>query len=499
MNSSKKIFDGLIWTYIKTILSSVYGFISVPILLVYFGRDEYGLISLALSLNVYLQLMDMGFSGTTVRYFSNWLAKKDYKKVKYLFSTTLFFLTVIGLANAVILLILSYFCQHLFSLTNYQTQIMRELIYILSLNAVISWLTSVFDQLIRANECVMWLQKRALIPILCQFLILFVTVFFKLSISSYFFLITFSYVLIIPVTLKKVRAILPEVSFIPKFNGPIFREIIVYSLSVFSFSIFQSSMLNLRPVILGIQSDLGDVTDYKILNGITSIVLMVSGCFFGVLLPSSSKVVAEKNIEAQNMLAYQGTKYITILLSFFIFGGITIGAHLLELYVGSSYVHLTIWLSIWLFSLFIQHNQAISTLIFSHTNLKPIAYMSAFSAIVGLIACWYLTPILGLGGVVIGYLLYVICQLLFYYLYYWRKYLGINSRKVFISSFLPPVILGGFVCLFIQILFQNLNYNAWICFFVKGIFYAVTFVCLAYFFILNKVDKSFFRNLIIRK
>ena len=58
------------------VLSAVYGFISVPILLDYFGKGEYGLIGLATSVNLYVQLMDLGMSSTNVRFFSVALAKK---------------------------------------------------------------------------------------------------------------------------------------------------------------------------------------------------------------------------------------------------------------------------------------------------------------------------------------------------------------------------------------------------------------------------------------
>ena len=497
--SSKKIFDALIWTYLRTIISVIYGFISVPLLLEYFGKEEYGLITLATSLNVYLQLMDIGFSGTTVRYFANWLAKKEYKKVNDLFTTTLSFLGFVGILNAIILIIFSFFSQTLFSLNNEQDQILKQLIYILSANAIISWFTSVFDQLIRSSENIMWLQKRALFPVLCQILILYSTIHFKLSLSLYFFLLTFSYLLILPLTVYKLRTILPQISFIPKFKIAIFKEIIGYSISIFSFGIFQFSMLNLRPIILGIQTNVGTVTDYKILDGITGMVLAISGCFFSVILPSSSKVVAENNVKAQNKITYQGTLYITLLLSLLIFGGITIGGELLDLYVGESYHYLYIWLCIWLISLFIQHNQAISTLVFAHTEVKPIAVMSAISTVIGLSSCWFLTQILGLGGIVLGYLLYGICQTLFYYCYYWPKYLHIDSLRVFYKSFLPPILLGGFSFLLVSQVFSCFSLDIVYMFFLKGSIFVCIYILLAFYFILESTDRQFFLNLITKK
>ncbi len=74
-SSSKKIGKGLIWTVAYNIISALYGFISVPLLISHYGKDEYGLIGLALSINVFMQLMDLGFNNTNIRFYSIWLNK----------------------------------------------------------------------------------------------------------------------------------------------------------------------------------------------------------------------------------------------------------------------------------------------------------------------------------------------------------------------------------------------------------------------------------------
>lgn len=78
MGSSKKIASGIAWTSFVNVVNGVYGFISVPLLIAYFGKSNYGLIGLAMSVNVYLRLMDLGFNSTNVMFFSNWLAKNNY-------------------------------------------------------------------------------------------------------------------------------------------------------------------------------------------------------------------------------------------------------------------------------------------------------------------------------------------------------------------------------------------------------------------------------------
>lgn len=494
--TAKKVFKNIYWSYLLTFCSSVYGFITVPLLLKYFGAEEYGLINLAISMNVYIQLLDMGFSGTNVRFFSTWLAQKEYHKVSRLFSTSFSYLSMIGLINAVLLYVVSLFCDDFFDLTKEQTFVMKDLLYILIVNAILSWSTSVFDQVIKAGEHIAWLQKRAFIPLCIQVISVVLTLTLHLSLQTYFLITILSTLIIVPFTVFKLKKEFSFISFVPQFDIQIIKEIFSYSLSVFSFGIFQFSMQNLRPIILGAQSTLSSVSDYKIIMGIVGIVLSISGNFFGILLPTSSRILSEGNISAQNFLVYKGTKYVTLLLSFLIFGGILVSAPLLSLYVGHEYSYLEIWLSVSLLSLFVNHNQAISSLIFSQTNLVSIAIMSCISMTIGLSLSWVLAPHFGVGSVVVGYMIYAVFQTLFYYLYYWPQKMHLNSFLIFKGSFLPPVAVG-FICFFIlKILQIFVGLDDLSMFLIQGSLFVILYFLLVYFFILDKEDKSFFRRII---
>ncbi len=69
MGSAKKAFSGMVWNLAVNIVTALFGFFATPILIRYFGRADYGLISLATSINGYMALMDMGLTSTNVRFF----------------------------------------------------------------------------------------------------------------------------------------------------------------------------------------------------------------------------------------------------------------------------------------------------------------------------------------------------------------------------------------------------------------------------------------------
>lgn len=495
MGSAKKIASGVIWSLVVNLVNAIYGFISVPILINHFGKSEYGIIGLAMSINVYMQLMDMGFNSTNVRFFSSWLAKKDYVKTNKLFQTSLGFYGIIGLLNALILIGISCFSSSIFNLTPDQDQILKKLFYILAASAFVSWFSSCFDQLIKATENVAWIQRRTIIPKLLQIFILFITVCGNLSISIYFFLTTFALFSIIPMSVSKIKKETPFINFIPRIDKVTLKEILPYCLNIFSFSIFQFSFYNLRPVFLGIQGSMESVADYRILNGIIGVVSMFGSVFLNALLPSAAKAVSQNNKEAYYKVAYDGTKYISIVLSFCAFGMMTVGNEVITMYVGKSYLYLIPWFNLWLLCTLGVHNQAISSLILAGTNIRALTYNTCLASILGLIASWFLIPYYQIGGIIIAFIIYLSIQYIFYYFYYWPKKMKINSKQVFIESFIHYVIIGSIIYFIINKYLDFTIKQVFMSFLIKGVIFAILFFSLC-LITTNKMERDKIRSFI---
>lgn len=496
MGSKQKVIKGVAWTIIVNLVNAIYGFISVPILIGYFGKAEYGLIGLAMSINVYLQLMDMGFSSTNVRFFSNWLAQNNESKVKKAFSTSISFYLCIGLVNAVILFFIALFSHEIFNVDENQNIILKKLIYILCFSAFCSWLLSCFEQLVKATENVDWIQRIILMTKVLMIVALFVTIYGRISIYSYFMLTCLATLSSIPFMLFKIKKELQYISFVPKFDKILFKEMLPYCMNIFSFSLFQFSFYHLRPVFLGMQGTVESVADYRILNAIIGVVSMFGGTFLNVLLPTSAKVVAQENKEAYYRIAYNGTKYVTIIISFCCFGIMTIAPELLMLYVGDQYLYLIPWLNIWLLCTLGTHNQAISSLILSGSDIRAITYNSVVASCLGLLTCWFLIPYFQIGGTIISFLIYLIIQLGFYYGYYWKYKMNIDSWKVFSKSFFPYVFCGCII--FILSKFIPKMDSIYISVFVKGIIFMLSY-CILTWILINDEDKNFINGIFKRQ
>ncbi len=492
MGSGKKIVSGVIWTIMLNIVNAVYGFISVPILISYFGKSEYGLIGLAMSINVYLRLLDMGFTSTNVRFFSTWLAENNSLKVKKAFQTSLGFYGFIGLLNALVLFFLALFSNNVFNVSKEQDDILKRLIYILCFTAFFSWLMSCLEQLVKATENVAWIQKVHLLAKIMLVVVLFATVYLHFTIETYFMLSCSASLSVIPFCIIKINKEVPFINFLPRIDWIVFKEMLPYSLNIFSFSLFQFSFYNLRPVFLGMQGTVGSVADYRILHGIIGVVTMMSGAFIGTLLPSTSRAVAEKNKGAYYKVAYTGTRYVSIVVCFCCFGLMSVGPDLLTLYVGKEYLYLIPWFNLWLLCTLGNHNQAISSLILAGTDIRAISYSSIVASVIGLIVTWLTIPAYQIGGTVLGFISYMLVQMLFYYFYYWPRKMAINSLKVFFKCFLPYVLIGVFCFYIVQ--FFSFFENIWINILMGIIVFTSIFV-LATWVVLSKEDKSFLMKL----
>ena len=437
MGKAKVIVSGVAWTVINNVVSILYGIVSVPFLIHYFGKEEYGLIGLALSVNVYIQLLDMGMTNSNVRFFSEYITKDDKEHVQKLFGLTNLFYLLIGVLNSIILFGVSFFVEDLFKVTPEQAIILRNLLWILAFNATFSWISVCFDQLLRANEIIDWIKKRTTFLKVMQFVILALTIWLNLSIELYFFGYIFIVTVILPLTIVKTKKLMPGLKLAPKFDRGMFRIIFPYAMSIFSFSIFQFLAFNFRPLFLGNMSGPGSVAEFNIMNAIAMVVTVISGTFVQVLLPIVTKMTVNADNKGINTVVFQGTKYATILLSTIIVLLIISVKEILTLYVGEEYTSLSVWMVVWLLTLCLSHRNVMTSLVFTEKKLRSVAIMGAVAMCLAIAAYIVFIPRFGVGGVVIGFLIHELTHTLFYYIYFFPVRLHVPSGQVFLKSVLP--------------------------------------------------------------
>ncbi|HWK59237.1 MAG TPA: oligosaccharide flippase family protein [Parapedobacter sp.] len=447
---SKRVFSGSAWGVLAKILDALAKFVTIPLLVGFYGKADYGLIALAFSLNTYLRLMDLGYNVGAVRFFSMWAADRKWEKIAGVSRSSIVFYGVIGLINAVIFLVMSAYGQQLFNLTEAQLPLYRQMMVVLAFSTVLNWLSGVAIQLLSAMDELGFINRVTAFSSVLNFAVALVAIQWQWDLITYFIGYTLATLMPIPFYIWRLKVFpVPRRSLLaPRWDGAAFREILMYSLAIFVMGLFQLTANNLRPLLLGKFADGVEVlTDYRVIQTIAMLIVAFGGVFMQVLLPSTSKAYAAGNHQRIERMVFKATKYISIFLSFMVFVLMLNANEILLLYMGSDYSSLSLWLSLWLLTVLLSmHNTPVASLVLSTGKTRALVYSSAVACIVSLPITIIFAPTLQVGAAVVGYLVYMVLQIGFFYVYYIPKVLRLDGGRLFGRAFLPAAI-GGMIAL----------------------------------------------------
>ncbi len=445
---SKRVFSGSLWGVLAKTLDALAKFVTIPLLVGFYGKADYGLIALAFSLNAYLRLMDLGFNVGAVRFFSMWTADHKWGKVADVSRSSIVFYGVIGLVNAVIFLVMAAYGRQLFNLTEDQLPIYRQMMTVLAFSTVLNWLSGVAIQLLSAMGELGFINRITALTSILNFAVALVAIQLQWPLITYFIAYTLITLMPIPcyVWRLKVFPVPRRTLLAPRWDGAAFREILVYSLAIFTMGLFQLTANNLRPLLLGkFAGGVEVLTDYRVIQTIAMLIVAFGGVFMQVLLPATSKAYAAGDPQRIGRMVFNATKYISIFLSFVVFVLILNADDILLLYMGSGYRGLSLWLSLWLLTVLLSmHNTPVASLVLSTGKTRALVYSSAVACLVSLPVTVIFAPTLQVGAAVVGYLVYMVLQIGFFYIYYIPKVLRLDAWRLFGRAFLPAAI-GGVV------------------------------------------------------
>lgn len=444
VSDNKYFLSSFFWSTLSKVLNAVFGFVSVPLLLGYFGKADYGLLSIATACNGYMHLMDLGMNTGAIKFFSQWEAEGKRDMVYRVSRTNVTFYFIVSLVNVIGLVALAIWGEKLFSVSHDQFEQLRICFFILALFSSINWVTTAYNQLLTAYRKIDFtMMIQCLLVILKGGLIASVLIF-KLSLSKYFFyLILLISAAIIPYAIKCKKDNLID-SFMPATYWNDFKIVFTFSLSIFALSIFQVTAIQTRPIILSIFSADGasSVADFRVLEVIPQFIITVCGTLTGIFLPKSSEMLIQNTRNEIQYYINKWTVKTTVLVCVLCFPFI-IGAHnILSAYVGENFVYLGKWLQLWCFFLIIQmHSTPAFSFVLANGRTKVLVYSTAVACILSMIINSLLCNIFPVGSAVVGYIVYMVCLILVYYFYLYKRYLRLDSWQIF-YSFFKPLILG---------------------------------------------------------
>ncbi len=434
------------WSTLSKVFNAILGFVSVPLLIGYYGKADYGLLSIATACNGYMQLMDLGMNTGAVKFFSQWEAEGKRELIHRVSRTNETFYLIISVINILGLLAIAIWGENLFAITHEQFIQLKYCFFILALFSCISWLTTVYTQLLIAYKQLAFTMKMQTVMVLLKGLLLGSVFIFGLSLTEYFFYLTFFVsLLIIPYIIKcKINGIMDTLK--PAAYWSDFKVVFNFSLAMFALSLFQVTATQSRPIILSIFAYKGaeSVADYRIVEVIPQFIITVCGTFTAIFLPKSSEMMIKStNNEIQQYIVNWTSKTTTLVCTLcipFILGAKSI----LSAYVGDSYEYLIIWLQIWCFFLIVQmHSTPAFSFVLANGKTKVLVITTAIACVISMLINAILCKVYPVGSAVLGYAVYMLCLIGVYYGYLYKKYLHLRRITIF-KSFFKPFILAIF-------------------------------------------------------
>lgn len=462
----RKIFNNyyvssFFWSTVSRVLSAIVGFFTVPLLLGLYGKADYGILALATSCNGYMHLLDLGMNTGAVKFFSQWKAEGKVDLIHKVSGTNMTFYLIISAINILLLLLLAAFGEPLFNITHDQFITLRQCLIILAIFNVFSWETTPFQQLLQADKQIAFTMKIQTVTQILKLLLVGLTIFLKLRLTTYFFFLTaIIAILIIPYIIKCRRDKL-ILSLKPQTYWKEFKVVLTFSLAIFALGLFQATATQSRPIILSIFANdgAGVIAEFRIVEVFPNFIIMLSGVFGGIFLPKTSEMVANNDQNVIEKFAYKWTRLTTIVVNVLCFPFIIGANNVLSAYVGCQYSYLAIWLIIWILTVLWQmHTTPGSALVLAYGKTKLLVRVTAFNCILSILINCALSKSLGVGSAIVAYGIYVLLQVSLYYIYFYRKLLNLSRLKLFLDFLYPTLIAIASLLLCILIPFDKISF-----------------------------------------
>ena len=450
MVKSNYYISSFFWSTAAKILNAVWGFISVPLLLGYYGKAEYGLLSIATACNGYMHLLDLGMNTGAVKFYSQWKVESKIDKIFNVARTNITFYLLIAVVNIILLLFVAFYGENLFSVTHEQFLQLRMCLFVIAIFSVFSWITTVFNQLLIADKQMAFtMQVQCVQAVLKTFAVALVFIA-DLTLTTYFFYLTaFVALAIVPYAYKCKKDGLID-SFKPSWCWGDFKVVMMFSLSIFALSLFQMTATQSRPILLSMFAVNGAtaVADFKIIEVVPQLIIMIGGTFSGIFLPKTSEMVARKDEKAMHDFAYKWTTYTTVVVAMMCFPFILCAREVLSAYVGSDYSYLSKWLIVWCVTVLIQmHTTPGNALVLAQGKTRLLVKITAMACIISMLLNVFLCRYIDVGSAVIAYFVYVLIIIGLYYVSFYKKLLQLDRLRLFKCFAVPTLIaVAVFFC-----------------------------------------------------
>lgn len=485
---------GAIISYLSMGIGYIVSIIYTPIMLRLLGQSEYGLYNLVGSVVSYLGLLSFGFGSAYMRFYSRYKVINDQDNIAKLNGMFFIIFSVISfistIAGAALVFNIDYLLGE--NLTSNEISTAKVLVSIMVFNIVISFLTSIFNSYITANESYVFQKSIQMVKVLVSpFIMLPILLMGYRSIGLVVVTTILSIIVEIFNGIYCFKKLNIKFSF-HKFDFSLMKEMTVFSSFIAMNMIIDQINWNVDKFILGRIKGTVAVAVYGIAAQLNTYYLSLSTSISNVFIPRVNRMIAtdpNDNKELTTLFIKVGRVQFMV-LSLIVSGLIFFGQPFINMWAGKEYSDAYYIVLLLIVPVTIPLIQNLGIEIQRAKNMHKFrSWVYLFIAILNVILIIPLSKLYGGIGSALGTAVSLIIGngLIMNWYYHYR--VGLNMKSFWHQivrlaiSLIPPLISGLIIFLFIDL------YNISL-FLLYGSVYVIIFIASVWFLGMNKYEKN---------
>lgn len=491
-NKSMQLKIGAALSYLQTAIGAIISLIYTPAMLSLLGQSEYGIYNIAATTVSYVNLLNMGFSSSYVRFYVRDKAENDEKKLARTNGLFLLVFITIGVLALLAGFILTVFSETIFSggLTSSEYVILKKIMLILTVSTAYNLTTSIFSSIVIAHENFIFhrvvnLIKTILSPTVTWVLLLMGYRSVMMALISAILTITADTFYLVYCSSKlKIKIDIHN----PSKNQ--LKEITLFSGFIALSSIVDQINWSIDKILLGRMKGTAETSIYSVAAAIQTMYMQLSTSVSNVFIPRVNYIVAEKGTskELTDIFIRIGRIQAFILLPIFL-GFVFLGQSFIRLWTPNGYSEVYIIVLLLMGSSTIPYIQNIGISIQTAQNkhqFRAILYTGI--AVVNLVCSIILCKNFGAIGCAIGTALSLIIGNGFIMNVYYHKVIKLNMLAFWqsMTHFLPTILvlvgIGSAIMHFVSI-------DTWGKFVLSGCLFVATYIVMLWLTGLTKSEK----------
>jgi len=331
---------GIFLSYLNIFLLAVLGFIYVPILLHYIGKNEYGLYQLIGSLIAYFSIMDFGLTAAVTRFYTKYKALKDKVGMENILAISLYGYAAVTVLCLLVGIICYFNLERIFGATMTVDELMeaRQMFLLLLFNIAVSLSTMIFRAVINAHERFLFLKGMETVQLVMQpVLVILILQQYPTAMA----VAVAQTILNVGLTLARMYYCFGNLHITIKahyWDWELFADFRRLALSVFAVSLIDQVFWKTNQIILGVVQGTGAVAVYSIAALIYMNYMALSTAISGVYLPHITELVAKRRpVQELSDLFIQIGRWQYYLLALVATGVIIFGRQFIQMWAGSGF------------------------------------------------------------------------------------------------------------------------------------------------------------------